>query len=151
MPGETSDNSQFCELECFKCVMFQDESAPFPDDVLKLGHYLGPNIDVSPVMTTEILTENGQVLHRSTYRPLTLDEIADKDKIDAQEEFMVRVNERLESHVQPRELEGIGLKNTPQCDVYENETPNKCHFPSKHTRAHTRGGSTLYRCRDTAA
>ena len=59
------DISQFCELEWFKWVMFQDETAPFPDDVLKLGHYLGPSIDVGPAMTAKILTENGQVLHRS--------------------------------------------------------------------------------------
>ena len=33
--GKTSDISQFCEIEWFKCVMFQDETPPFPDDVLK--------------------------------------------------------------------------------------------------------------------
>ena len=62
--GESSDISQFCELEWFEWVMFGDETAPFPDDVLKLGHYLGPGIDVDPVMTTKILMKNGQVLHR---------------------------------------------------------------------------------------
>ena len=44
--------------------MFQEESALFPDDVLKLGHYLGPNIDIGPAMTVKILMEIGQVLHR---------------------------------------------------------------------------------------
>ena len=46
----------------------------FPDDVIKLGHYLELSIDVGPAMTTKILTENGQVLHRSTYRSLTTEE-----------------------------------------------------------------------------
>ena len=78
MSGETSDISQFHELEWFKWVMFWDEIAPFPDDVLKLGHYLGPSIDVGPVMTTKILTQNGKVLYRSKYKLLTPDEIADK-------------------------------------------------------------------------
>ena len=68
MSGETSDISQFCELECFEWIMFWDENAPFPDDVLKLGIYLGPSIDVGPTMTTKILTQNEQVLHRSTYQ-----------------------------------------------------------------------------------
>ena len=67
MSGKMSDISQFCELEWLGWVMFQDETAPFPDDVLKLGHYLGPSIDVGPAMTAKILTENGQVLHRLTY------------------------------------------------------------------------------------
>ena len=71
MSGKTSDISLFCKLEWFEWVMFEDETAPFPDDVLKLSNYLGPSIDVGPAMTATILTENGQMLHRSTYRPLT--------------------------------------------------------------------------------
>ena len=31
------------------------ETAPFLDDVLKLGHYLGLGIEVGPTMTTKIL------------------------------------------------------------------------------------------------
>ena len=64
MSGETSGTSQFCKLEWLQLVMFHDETTPFPYGMLKLGHYLGPSIDVGPTMTTEILTENGQVLHR---------------------------------------------------------------------------------------
>ena len=41
-------------------------TAPFPDDVLKIGHHFGPSIDVGPAMTAKILTGNGQVFHRST-------------------------------------------------------------------------------------
>ena len=51
--------------------------------MLKLGHYLGSGIDVSPAMTAKIPTENGQVLHRSTYPPLTPDELLDNDGSDA--------------------------------------------------------------------
>ena len=40
--------------------MFYDETAPLPDDVLKLGCHLGPSIDVGPVMTAKILTQNGK-------------------------------------------------------------------------------------------
>ena len=67
MSDELSDISQFCELEWFMWVMFQDEISPLIDDVLKLGHYLEPIIDVGPAMTAKILTEHGQMLHRSTY------------------------------------------------------------------------------------
>ena len=75
----------------------------------KLGHYLGSSIDVGPAMTAKILTENGQVLHRSTYQPLIADELLDRDGSDAQDQFMTRVYERLGSHVLPRELEDAGL------------------------------------------
>ena len=59
--------------------MFHEKTAQFQDDVLKLGHYFLLSIDVGPVITAKILTQNEQVLHRLTYRPLTSDEIADKD------------------------------------------------------------------------
>ena len=83
MSGATSNASQFCELEWFKWVMFCNKTAPFPDDVLKSGHYLGPSIAVGPAMTIKILTENGPVLHRSIYQPLTPDELPDKDGSDS--------------------------------------------------------------------
>ena len=83
MPGKTSEISQFCKLEWLKWVMFWDETAPFSDDMMKLGCYLGPSIDINQAMTAKILTENGQVLHRSTYRLLTPDELLDKDGSDA--------------------------------------------------------------------
>ena len=67
MSGEMSDISHFCKLELFKWVMFQDETAPFPYDVLKLSCYLGPSLDKGPAMTAKILTEDEQVLHRATY------------------------------------------------------------------------------------
>ena len=41
---------------------------------------------------------------------------------------MARVCERLGSQVLPRDLEDIGLENTPQYDPYEDEMQNE-HFP----------------------
>ena len=62
--------------------MFGDETTLFSDDVQKLGHYLGPSIDVGPAMTAKILRKNGQVLYRSTYQSLTTDELLDKEGSD---------------------------------------------------------------------
>ena len=59
-------------------------------------------------MTAKILTQNGHVLQRSTYRPLTPDEILDKDRSDAQKQFMGRVHKKLGPQVLPRELVDIG-------------------------------------------
>ena len=47
--------------------------------MLKLGYYLWAGIDIGPAMTAKIITENGQVLHKSIYRPLTPDESLDKE------------------------------------------------------------------------
>ena len=102
MSGKTSEISQFCELEWFKWTLICDETAPFPDNVLKLGHYLVPSIGKGSAMSPKIFTQNGQMLHRSTYRPLISDEIADKEGLDAQEQFMARVHEKLGSHPNQR-------------------------------------------------
>ena len=72
------------------------------------------------------------------FRPLTPDEIADKDGLDTQEQFMAKLYERLGSLALPREAEGTGLENTMQYDPYEDETQNEQSFPQltealKHT------------------
>ena len=92
----------------------------------KLGHYPGPSIVIGPAMTTKILTDNGQVLLRSTYMLLSPDELLDKDGSGAQDYLMARVYERLGSQVLPRELQDIGLKSTSQYDPYKDKIQNKC-------------------------
>ena len=130
MSGETSDISKFCKQKLFEWVMFWYVTASFFDDMLKLGHYLGPSIDVGPAITANILTENGQVLHRSTYQSLTPDELLDRDGSDTWDQFMARVHERLGSHVLPKDLEDVGLENTPQYDPFEDKTQKEHFFPS---------------------
>ena len=78
MSGETSDISQFCELGFYEWIMFREEPdhAQFPVDSPILGRYLGPAINVGPVMTAKILKSNGEVIFRSTYRALTDVEVA---------------------------------------------------------------------------
>ena len=67
MSGKTSDISQFCELEQFEWLMFQDKAAAYPNDHFRLNRYLGLSIDIGPALMAKIIKENGQVLHRSTY------------------------------------------------------------------------------------
>ena len=68
-------------------------------------------------------------VHRSTYRPLTLDGKVDKDWLDTQEQFITRVVEKLTFQTLPRELEETGLENILQYDAYEDETQNKQLLP----------------------
>ena len=79
--------------------MFQDDRTPFPDDLQKFGYYLGPSIYIGKAITAQILTQNEPVFHRSIHKLLALDEIADKDGSNAQEWFMLRVNQKLGSQV----------------------------------------------------
>ena len=69
-------------------------------------------------MTAKVFTENEQVLHMSTYWSLTPDELLEKDGSDAPEQLMSRVYENLRSCILPRELEDLGLEDTPKYDPY---------------------------------
>ena len=75
LSGQTADISPFIELEWFEFVKFIPPGASFPDPGEELGRWLGPAIDIGPVMTSKIIKKNGQVLHLSTYRPLSDDKI----------------------------------------------------------------------------
>jgi hypothetical protein len=66
MSGETSDISQLCELGWYEWCKFRDVVAPFPQDKMKLGRYIGPSVDIGPAMTAKVLKSNGQVIHTST-------------------------------------------------------------------------------------
>ena len=97
--------------------------------MLKLGCCLGPSIDISIAKTAKIFTENGQVLHRSSYKPFTPDELLDNNGSDAQEKIIARVYEELRCHVLPRELDDIWLENTTQYNLYKDEAQNEQTIP----------------------
>ncbi len=77
MSSKTANISQFYELGWNEWVKFHSTTISFPEDSLVLGKYLGPSIDIGPVMTAKILTPTGKVVYCSTYRPLTPKELAD--------------------------------------------------------------------------
>ena len=70
MSGETSDISQFADLAFNQWVIFRDKPIQFPYENPVLGRYLGPALDFGPAMTAKIMKENGEVVHRSTYKAL---------------------------------------------------------------------------------
>ena len=59
---------------------------------------------------------------------LTPDEIADKDRSDAHEQFMATVHKKLGPWVLSRELVDMGLENTPWYDLYVYEAQNEQSF-----------------------
>ena len=51
MSGETSDLSQFIDLEWYAWIIFRDSVVSLPVDKKVLGGYLGPSINVGTAMT----------------------------------------------------------------------------------------------------
>ena len=122
--GETSDISQLCELGWYEWCKFRDVAAPFPEDKQVLGRYLGPSIDIGPAMTAKILKTNGQVIHSSTYRPLTPDEMALPDEVKAREVFDEKVGEILGTEMEIGDIEDDEVE-TPVFEPYKDNVDGK--------------------------
>ncbi len=71
----------------YEWVKFCSAAISLPENVLVLGKYLGPLIEIGPTMTIKILTSTGKVLHYITCRPLKPEELADPDKQDHMKAF----------------------------------------------------------------
>ena len=118
MSGQTSDISQFCELGFYEWIMFRDEPILFPDDNPVLGRYLGPAIDVGPAMTAKIMKSNGEVVYRSTYRPLTDAEKVNAAHIAMRKEYDENIAERYGPDATPDDFPDIKEWNTPEYPQY---------------------------------
>ncbi len=129
MSGETADISQFCELAWYDWIMYRPGTIEYPNEPLHLGRYLGPTIDVGPAMTAKILQQNGEVVYRSTYRPLTVEERADSSVQQSMALFDETAEERLGDKLTHAKLEEVGIPDTPKYLPHADEDQNKMTFP----------------------
>ena len=61
-----------------------------------LGRYLGPEIDVRPEMTANIMKVNGKVMHHLTYCGLKEDDNYNLYNISLKDEFDISIIDRYE-------------------------------------------------------
>ena len=90
-----------------------------PDENLLLRRYLGPELDIGPDMTANIMKNNGEVVHRSTYAALTESEAPNLAQISRRETFDKKKTVKLVPDVSPDDLPEINLEYTPLYDLYE--------------------------------
>ena len=128
MSGETSDISTFCQHDWYEWIKFRDTTIDFPEDKVVLGRYLGPSIDVGPAMTAKILKANGEVVHRSTYRSLTDEEIATEQA--ERDAFDKLVQERYGEPMEAADFEipVEDIEAVPK-DLYEDDDEKPTHVP----------------------
>ena len=87
LSGQTVDIFPFVECKWYEFVRWYDVKAQFPQPRENYGRWLGPSLDIGPAMTANILKENGQVLHLSTYWPLNEVKMSDAAKFAEWSEF----------------------------------------------------------------
>ena len=113
MSGETSDMSQFCELEWYEQIIFRDLAVSFPEDKMVLGRYLVPSIDIGPAMTVNILKSNGEVVHRSTYQDFLPEDL---ERFDLSVAITCGPGEKVQDFYKS------GAVETPEYDTYKYDT-----------------------------
>ena len=117
--GTTADISALCELGWYEWIKFRDTEPSFPEDKEVLGRYLGPALDVGPAMTAKILKANGERVYRSTYRPLTEDEVHKPEDIKEREEFDAKIAIKLGPSMRESDLPEDA--ETPHFPIYQDD------------------------------
>lgn len=121
MTGETADISQISEYEFYQWVMFRDTTAPFPEDDKILGRWLGPSIDIGPAMSAKILKSNGEIVHRSTFRELTQEELESEEGKVARRLFDEQIALKLGQPSTEEDFEDVPDTETPRFNLYEDD------------------------------
>ena len=120
LSGQTADISPFIELPWYGWVYYWDSKAQYPESKEKLGRWLGPSIDIGPAMMAKVLKPNGQLLHVSTYRPLSDDEMPDLGEKRKQEQYDSMLRMKLGKPLSVADLEELGI-HMPEYELYADD------------------------------
>jgi hypothetical protein len=137
MSGEAADISEFAEHAFYDWIKFQDTTVAFSGRKLVLGRYLGPSTNIGPAMTTKILKQTGHVIHRSTFRALTGNEMQDPAETQSRAEFDSDID-RIFGDVSLAEAFGVDFTAEEVQDLYSdnsqdnNGVPDQDNLPDNH-------------------
>jgi hypothetical protein len=96
MLDQTADILFICSFAWYDWVYYNEQNAAFSASQMTLGRYLGPTDPESvSVLSAKILTFEGNVIRRNTFRNLTLLDDANTELITAKTNFTTKVNSRL--------------------------------------------------------
>ena len=118
LTGLTPDISTLAEFHWYQWVKWFDEKADLPDDQEKYARYLGPSRGVGNLLTSKLLNDKGNTLHRSTFRALTQEEIDSPKEKELRNEFDRKIEEVLGPAMNP---DDIPEDSTPEYERYEDD------------------------------
>jgi hypothetical protein len=93
MLGQTAGILFICSFAWYDWVYYNEQNAAFPASKMTLGRYLGPTDPEAG--SAKILTFEGNLIRRNTFRHLTPLEDANTELVTAKTNFTVKVNSRL--------------------------------------------------------
>ena len=118
LSGQTADISPFVELPWYGWVYYWDSKAQYPESKEKLGRWLGRSIDIGPAMMAKVLKPNGQLLHVSTYRPLSDGKMQDPGEKRKREQYDSMLRTKLGKPLSVADLEELGI-HMPEYELHE--------------------------------
>lgn len=122
--GDDDDISHLCEFHWFQWCWFY---TPSKGDTVKkhIGRWLGPAETVGEILCAKILQSNMQVMHRTTYMPLSEEDLRNPEVTELRKKFDAVVTERLDNtEFVPGIEEATELsiqETTPRFDPYKDE------------------------------
>ena len=119
MKGETANITHLCEFGWYDWVYCRDNAITYPDDKWVLGRWLGPSIDIGPVLCEKILKDNGMCVYMSSYRDLTEDEVNSPEERKKRESYDQVIYSRLGSSESTQDFEED--YSTPEYELYEDD------------------------------
>ena len=120
MFGETADITHISEFAWYEWVYWYDEKESYPGTGWVLGRYLGPSPDIGSHFTAKILKSNGQVVHRSTLRSLTRDELDSAHEADRRAAFDANIKLKLGRACEAQDFDPADL--TPEHEFYHDDS-----------------------------
>jgi hypothetical protein len=96
MLGQTADISLICSFAWYDWVYYNEQNATFPALKMTPGRYLGPtDPEAGSVLSAKILTFEGNVIRRNTFRHLTPIENDNLELVMGKANFTANVNSHL--------------------------------------------------------
>jgi hypothetical protein len=123
--GSTADISEIAKFKWYQWIYFLDTTVSFPGDKYVLRRYLGPAADIGPAMAAKVLKTNGQTLVRTTFCPLTEDELLSEDEKKKRDDFDKKVKEILGEGFSPEDWKGDPDVEMPLLQAYGNDSGDK--------------------------
>jgi hypothetical protein len=130
MKGYTADISPLAEFGWYDWCYFYDTSKTFPDEKMYLGRYLGEAPDIGSAMAARILKGNGEVVVRTTLRPL----LTEETNSETEKEKRTQFDKAIQAKYGPASTESDFEPDakTPLYDYYEDEyTPVENSIPER--------------------
>ena len=129
MTGNRADISTIKINGWYDWIKFYDPVGnSFHEDKYYLGRYLGPEIDIGPALTAIILKMNEKVVHQSTYRSLTKQEL--NYEVNLQRNFDTKIEDNLGPNSTVKYFDDMNMEEIPMFEMYSDNdgveaTPDK--------------------------